>query len=212
MVFANCAFLWRSKPIFKGILLRHHNHNVVKGLYWFSTSTVNFSDADKALPLVDQVKRSLQLVSSPVSVITCDGIEAGSVIGMTVTSAIPLSMNPPMLSFNVKLPSRFSSRLHQVKHCGVNLLAYSQMPCASLFSQPGHKAFKDEFEEIGKFTRLHNIPIISESNSSFLCQVHKVIEVADHEIWFVKILEVISKPNSQPCLLYHKRAYHQGPS
>lgn len=154
----------------------------------------------------------IELTIRLVSVITCDGHEPGSVIGITVTSAIPLSMDPPMLTFNVKLPSRFSSRLHQVKHCGVNLLAYSQVACADALSQPGLKVFKDGTREIGELTRFHDIPVLSDANASFLCQVHSVMEVADHEIWVVKILEAISKRAAQPCLLYHKKNYRQGPS
>ncbi|KAI9294491.1 hypothetical protein K502DRAFT_316901 [Neoconidiobolus thromboides FSU 785] len=157
----------------------------------------------KDIELLDKVKQSLRLVTNPVNVITTQS-QSKTISGITVNSVTSLSMDPILLTFNVKLPSHFSAQLHQTQYCAINTLTTNQKSIAQFFSKPGHGEFDDSQNH---FSWLDSIPYLNKSLATFLCKVKHVFPVADHEVWVVQVIEVASGDNHDTGLLYRNQKY-----
>lgn len=160
--------------------------------------------------------------------------------GMTLSSVCSLSVYPtPLLQFNLHLPSYTSSALH----ANDGLLCLHVMPptekavflsrtfACGIKKDPEHFEVKPDDGEIFhemttpfsyiedhdyKFHVMENevqIPVLKELEVAFVCKKSEVFTVDNHEIWVVKVLDVLF-PNGQfqhqktGGLLYFDRGFH----
>lgn len=158
---------------------------------------------------------------------------------MTLSSVCSLSVFPtPLLQFNLHLPSYTSSSLHE----NDGLLCLHVMPptpkavflgrifASGIKKDPEHFEVKpddgDVFHEMTTpFAHVENgdygfhtvgdveIPVLAELEVAFVCQKSRVFEVDNHEIWVVKVLDVLFPTGGADHaktggLLYFDRGFH----
>lgn len=160
--------------------------------------------------------------------------------GMTLSSVCSLSVYPtPLLQFNLHLPSYTSSSLH----ANDGLLCLHVMPptekavvlsrtfASGIKRDPEHFDVKPDngnlfhemttpFSSIDKHDYelrwMQNdvgVPVLAELEVAFVCKKKEVFTVDNHEIWVVKVLDVLF-PNGRfhqektGGLLYFDRGFH----
>lgn len=175
------------------------------------------------------------------SLITSEANKEGPVPlhGMTLSSVCSLSVFPhPLLQFNLHLPSYTSSSLHE----NDGLLCLHVMPPTSravflgrtfasgIKKDPEHFDVKPDDGEVfhemtTPFSQLAadeyqffkagkvEVPVLNELEVAFVCQKLRVFEVDSHEIWVVKVLEVLFPNGGKQReklggLLYFDRGFH----
>ncbi|ODQ81330.1 hypothetical protein BABINDRAFT_160689 [Babjeviella inositovora NRRL Y-12698] len=150
--------------------------------------------------------------------------------GMTISSVCSLSADPPLIQFNLHLPSFTSHQLHSHETFAIHLLPPTQksVELARLFSN-GVKRNKvtHQFEKTAPFKHLvegkdwelafelgpENIPVLSHSERIFICRKKEVFTVGDHEIWVgevqdIKCHEAFHDKNKTGGLLFFNRGFH----
>lgn len=184
-------------------------------------------------------KSSMARVSSQAMVLTAGFEDASKPLhGMTLSSVCSLSVFPtPMLQFNLHLPSYTSSALHANDGLCLHIMPPTQRSvflgrtfASGVKKDPEHFDVKpddgDVFHEMttpfscidaNDYT-FHEIspsvlvPVLSELEVAFVCQKSRVFTVDSHEIWVVKVVEVLF-PNGRPDrtggLLYFDRGFHK---
>lgn len=128
------------------------------------------------------------------------------IAAITVNSVATVSLNPPTISFNIKLPSKFDNLLLTSKTCAIHMLSTSQTQISQKFSKPGSK-----FDNVEYFNS-HNLPIIKGSKWALIGDLEQSVLVADHRVWFAKIKDIINIEgggNKSSNLIYFNGDYHK---
>lgn len=184
-------------------------------------------------------KSAMARVSSQAMILTAGSKNSTELHGMTLSSVCSLSVHPtPLLLFNLHLPSYTSKTLHENN----GIMGLHVMPPTKTAVMLGRKfaggVKRDptHFDAEGKngevfhemttpFSGLRDaysmyttndeiaIPILKELEVVFLCAKHKVFKVDNHELWVVKVNDILF-PNkkfnatSSGGLLYYQRGFH----
>lgn len=160
--------------------------------------------------------------------------------GMTLSSVCSLSLLPqPLLQFNLHLPSYTSSEIHKNKYVAIHLLPPSakSVKLGRVFSSGIKREKVTTVDETGEgdgdfhemttpFSRLKTedwkyyeiseeiaIPILQEHESVMICEAVKDIQVGNHEIWVVKVLDILTNKEYEGektgGLIYFDRHFHR---
>lgn len=193
-------------------------------------------------------RTAMSRIASQAMILTAGCKNSGEIAhGMTLSSVSSLSVFPrPLLQFNLHLPSYTSSSLHQNEgYLCLHLMPPSEKAvflsrifASGVKTDPEHFESKNDDGEVfhemtTPFTHLllgdyyhhtvtpHSIvqvPVLKELEVALVCKKEKVVEIDNHEVWIVSVLDILS-PNAAFAnkksggLLYFDRAFHQiGPS
>ncbi|CAO3687498.1 unnamed protein product [Rhizopus stolonifer] len=163
--------------------------------------------------VVDRVRGIMRKFPQPVVVVTTS--KPGDPTyrrGITVSSFTSVCLNPePLVAFCVRVPSRASQLLHSSGSMVVNMLSHEQVQQSVAFSSPDADQFKDvpffDDPETG-------LPVLMGTVGAMYCDVYKVVQLGDHEMWIIKVSKVEEgvgskhglREESNP-LLYYDRGY-----
>ncbi|CAH6718268.1 hypothetical protein CLIB1444_01S02916 [[Candida] jaroonii] len=187
----------------------------------------------------DLFKDSMSRIASQAMILTAGvpKLDTSPILhGSTLSSVCSLSVYPnPLLQFNLHLPSYTSSTLHDnglvaihvmkptakgsnigrifakgVKRNDGKIISKGENKDGEIFHEmttPFQSIDKKdwEFHEVGNF----RLPILNDSERIFICEKNKVFNVENHEIWIVKVVDIISKSTIKTGgLLYFNRRFH----
>ncbi|KAI9249315.1 flavin reductase like domain-containing protein [Sporodiniella umbellata] len=163
--------------------------------------------------VIDSVRGIMRKVPQPVVVVTTSKPDDPTYRrGITVSSFTSVCLNPePLVSFCVRVPSRASQLLHSSGSMIVNMLSHEQVQQSTAFSSPDADQFKDVpyFDDPAT-----GLPVLMGTIGAMHCEVYKVVELGDHEMWVTKVVKVEEgvggkhglREESNP-LLYYDRGY-----
>lgn len=180
----------------------------------FAVRTVGQSEADERAALVEDIRALMRRSAQPVAVITTVlSLSEGSrnrtaayAHAATLSSFTTISMDPPLLAFSLRMPSRMadaiSSRTNTYgednPHFVVNVLSSVQGATAQAFAQPGLAPFpldKDRRQTIrqdhpfatipthaSQYATYHKdadvaVPVLSQSVGAFACSLVSQIKL-----------------------------------
>ena len=155
----------------------------------------------------DQLRHTLRFHSAGVSVITFES-DTGPV-GFTATSFASLSLEPPLISFNIANTSSSVEALRHADSIVVHLLRSHQIEVAQRFSRSAAERFADE----SLWTRLSSgEPLVEGATCWIRARVGETMEFGDHTLVIAEVADVhldeVSSTTVGP-LLYHEGAYHR---
>jgi len=122
-------------------------------------------------------------------------------VGITLSTLTCLSLSPhPLISFNIKTPSRTSSAIHTHPSGAFTVHVLSSTPHAAFvadaFAQvsaaPGEKA--DPWRKLRGTVEVHastGVPELGREDgvvARWRCRRHDVLQVEDHEIWVGRVV------------------------
>jgi flavin reductase (DIM6/NTAB) family NADH-FMN oxidoreductase RutF len=135
----------------------------------------------------NELRNVMRTVPSPVVVITT--AYDGKKRGITCSSFTSVSLDPPIVSFCIRLPSRMSVLLHERERFGVNILAKHQVAQSVVFATPVPPE-QDMFESVPHYMEDDGIPVLIGCVGVLHCRKKQVLEMGDHEVWFANVLQV----------------------
>lgn len=153
----------------------------------------------------DSLRSIMRETPSPVTIVTSRNQQ--EMRGATIGSFTSLSMDPPLISFNLKL----NSQMHQVMtggiHFAVHIPSRQQSELCSRFARSNTEP-EDLFSDIGYTMNDHGIPILDNTRGVIHCVKHANFLAGDHDIIIGMVTDVTQTLKEDP-LLYYNRSFHE---
>lgn len=131
---------------------------------------------------------------------TRDG--AGAPVGITANSFTSLSLDPPLVLFNLDRRALSLAAFRNFGHFAVNVLAQDQQGLSARFAKPGGDKWRDiEFELWGT-----NCPVLRGVLAALECRIEAIHEAGDHFIYVGRALRLESRRHGKP-LLFSRGVY-----
>ena len=111
-----------------------------------------------------------------VTVVTCTDA-AGAARGMTANSFSSVSLDPPLILWNIAKVSQFLDAYLDAAHFGVNVLTAQQTSVSAHFAQS-----KPDFDGVEHTMTGRGVPRLNETLAWFECRTHQVHDCGDHFI------------------------------
>lgn len=153
----------------------------------------------------DALKQVMRQMPYPVTIVTA--AVDGSRRGITIGSFTSLSMDPPLVSFNVDQSSQMHDLLKKSDYFLVHIPHEKQVDLCSRFALPDQTG-EEQFQDISYTENEYGIPVLTDMVAVIECKDYKQVEAGDHTIFIGEVLKVsILKENA--AILYLNGDYHQ---
>lgn len=154
----------------------------------------------------ERLRAAMRQVASPVVVITTNATQ--EMRGMTASSFASVSLNPPLVSFNVTKGTQMHSALEAGRQYAIHVLAADQAHLSQRFATP-HLSSEAQFEGLD-YQMEHDLPILKDTAAVFICKPFAEYPAGDHTLFLGEVVAIEHVTETSP-LLYYKRAYHTLP-
>jgi len=159
---------------------------------------------DGVIPADGAALRALmRRMASPVVVVTAETVEGPR--GATIGSFTSVSLDPPLISFNVTRDSRLHRTLLDANGYAVHLLAADQAALAAHFALP-NLAGEAQFAPYPHHRVDGLPPLLSGTLGILLCTPYARLSAGDHSVFVGEVERVLPGREDAP-LLYLAQAY-----
>jgi len=142
------------------------------------------------------LRQALGKFATGVTVVTCRG--ARGPCGITANSFSSVSLEPPLVLWNIAKVSNSLQAYLDADHFAINVLGAEQRAISHHFAQSDHTRFSGIVYE----TSAHGVPLIPESVACLECRTHQVHDCGDHYI-IIGEVEKFRSNIGQPLLFYN---------
>jgi flavin reductase (DIM6/NTAB) family NADH-FMN oxidoreductase RutF len=157
----------------------------------------------QAVPIDPAVFRAA-LGGHPAGVVIVTAQDETGPVGLTATSFVSISLDPPLVAFAVDSGSSTWQRLSGADALVIHLLSEEQHELASTFARRG----VDRFAPPTAWTTLETgEPLLVDAPAWLRCSVDRVLELGDHHFVVARVCEAFVTEHDRP-LLYHRRGFH----
>jgi flavin reductase (DIM6/NTAB) family NADH-FMN oxidoreductase RutF len=151
----------------------------------------------------DQLRRLFRKHAAGVGLITAG--HDGEPVGLLVTSLVSVSINPPLISFNVSRGSSSWPALAQAEYVGVHVLDAGQEELAVRFAGPAAARF---LPPTGWRFGPEQVPVVDGAAAWALARVDQRVPAGDHVIVVAELVSAAAREDATP-LLHHDGEYHR---
>lgn len=154
----------------------------------------------------DRFKAAFRNHPAGVAVVTADPGEGP--VGLTASSVISVSANPPLLVFSLSAFSSAAPALARAETVVVHLLGADHVHLAKTFATAGI----DRFADNDSWSRLvTGEPVLAEAPTWLRGRIVQRMEAGDSTVVAVQVLQAQTpEPEESPDpLVYHNRAWHR---
>ena len=149
-----------------------------------------------------QLRGLLGQFATGVTVVTTTG-QDGRKVGMTANSFTSVSLEPPLILWNIAKTATNLDDFRECEHFAINILNEQQEQTSNHFA----KSATDKFNSVEQVEDVLGIPVLSDALATLVCKNYEWVEAGDHYIILGQI-EHCSMNNGKP-LLFHNGKYHQ---
>lgn len=150
----------------------------------------------------DAIRAAMRRVPSVVTVVTVGAPEPR---GITIGSFVTVSLEPPLVSFNVQRKARMHDQMTVGRRFAIHVLSADQAEFSNLFADPDLTG-AEQLRRSGASTDAAGIPALPGALIRFECKVKDLLPAGDHSIVLGTVKE-ISRRNEGHALLYFDRDY-----
>ena len=122
------------------------------------------------------LRRCLGLFATGVTVVTCHG--ARGHCGITANSFSSVSLDPPLILWNISKVSNSLQSYLGAEYFAVNILRGDQEHLSSHFAQSDHTLFDSVDHEVSD----NGVPLLPDCLACFECRTHQIHDCGDHYI------------------------------
>ena len=143
-----------------------------------------------------QLRQSLSRFATGVTVVTCSDA-AGNPYGITANSFSSVSLEPPLVLWNIAKISNSLQAYLDAKEFAIHVLTADQQHIAEHFAQTDHSRYEGidyTFSEDG-------VPLLPDVLARFDCRTANILEGGDHHIIIGEILDFVFD-DGDPLLFY----------
>ena len=147
-------------------------------------------------------RQCLGKFATGVTVVTCAD-QDGNPCGITANSFSSVSLDPPLVLWNIAKVSNSLSAYMDAKHFVINVLSADQAGLSSHFAKSDHTLFRD----IEYSLSADGAPLLPGTLASFECRTHEIHDCGDHYIIIGEVLRFTSSEKDP--LLFYGGSYRQ---
>ncbi len=148
-------------------------------------------------------REAMARLPGAVSIITTADHQ-GDWLGITVTSVVSVSMEPPSLLVCINNRSSIIAAIEAAGGFCVNLLARDNQHYCDAFADPAKKALR--FQQ-GHWRQQGGFPFLADAQSVMLCRLSRKIVHATHSILIAEVDTVMTAEALRRPLIYFDRNY-----
>jgi flavin reductase (DIM6/NTAB) family NADH-FMN oxidoreductase RutF len=149
----------------------------------------------------DLYKRIGRSAAGPVCVVAAYDRTSDAIVGLTASSFVTLSFDPPMVMFAIQQNAESYASIVSSRAFGVSLLDHTQFQIAAKFARKGRE--KIENTEFAQGHTLH-CPLIPDALAHIECLTSQILMSGDHAI-VVGLVEGAVIREGDPLLYYDAR-------
>lgn len=148
----------------------------------------------------------MRQVPVPVTVVTACSAE-GAPYGITIGSFTSVSLQPPLISFNVSEEANAFERLVSAERFAVHMLSRRQAPLAEHFADPDLPLGR-QFEGVRWQDGPDGVPVLEGAQAVLHCRAHVHFPAGDSTIVIGRVTGITRRGSvTTGPLLYHQRGY-----
>jgi flavin reductase ActVB len=148
--------------------------------------------------LYRQIGRTL---AGAVSVVTARERGTEAIVGLTVSSFVTLSFEPPLVMFAIQHDANSYPAVVSCRCFGVSLLSASQADIAARFADKGADKTRGTVFETGSSLA---VPLIADALAQIECRTSQIFISGDHAI-VVGLVEAARTREGDPLLYFSRR-------
>lgn len=146
-----------------------------------------------------ELRKTLAQFATGVTVITCSDEERRP-CGITANSFSSVSLDPPLILWNIGKASRSLPAFLQADHFAIHILHAHQEELARHFARSDALPF----DGIDYSTTEQNVPVLPGVIARLDCRTHEIIEAGDHHIILGEVLQH-EHGDGSPLLFFNSR-------
>ncbi|PYC85427.1 reductase [Streptomyces tateyamensis] len=172
------------------------------------TSQTSPQPASSPLATPDEFRAALSQLAAGVALVTVD--DEGEPAGMTATSFLSVSLEPPLVLVSVREDSRMDELLSRVDRWAVSLLGEEHRALAGRFAMKGRLSDRLLFADTPHTTGgLSGAPLVTGALATVECRTEQRIPAGDHTLVLGRVLQaLVPDPGGRP-LLYFRGDYRR---
>lgn len=151
-------------------------------------------------------KRGFRHVPTVVTIVVFNQPDPELPTGITIGSFVSLSLEPPLVCFNVMKTARSHEALVQGHSFVVHVLRDDQNDLSDRFAMP-HFTSEDQTDGVPMVEGPFGYPVLSDALVRFDCRTDAIHDAGDHSIVVGCVVNVLEGADGRP-VVYHQRAYH----
>jgi len=150
----------------------------------------------------DDLRNAMRHVPSAVTIVTVGGREPR---GVTIASFSSVSLDPPLVSFNVQKEARVFPLLEHASRYAVHVLPADLVELSDHFADPDLSA-AEQFGSVDHSTGEDGLPILGGMLAVLECEHWAVYDAGDHALFVGRVLRIHDGSGEDP-VLYFRRSY-----
>src|SRR5512139_183634 len=150
----------------------------------------------------DNYRQIGRVLAGAVSVVMARERGSDGIVGLTVSSFVTLSFEPPLVMFAIQHNANSYPAIVSCRHFGVSVLSAAQADIAARFAVKGQDKLTGTRLETGEVL---TVPLIADSLAQIECSTSQIFISGDHAI-VVGLVEAARTREGEP-LLYHGRRF-----
>jgi flavin reductase (DIM6/NTAB) family NADH-FMN oxidoreductase RutF len=153
--------------------------------------------------IANNLKEAMRQLPFPVTIVTTAiGKEKR---GITIGSFTSLSLDPPLISFNVDHNAQIHNLIKRATHYAVHIPRPNQSTLCNHFSISGQSS-DEQFNAVEHFRNPYGTPILENISTVIQCRSYERVEAGDHTIIIGEVVEV-QQQEQKAGVLYYDRSY-----
>ena len=154
------------------------------------------------MPVSDENYRQIgRALAGAVSVATVRERGSNAILGLTVSTFVTLSFDPPLVMFAIQHDANSYPAIVSCRHFGVSVLGAGQADVAARFAVKGGDKLSGIRMETGQALP---VPLIADSLAQIECSTSQIFISGDHAI-VVGLVEAARTREGQPLLYFARR-------
>jgi flavin reductase (DIM6/NTAB) family NADH-FMN oxidoreductase RutF len=145
-----------------------------------------------------QLRDGLGKFATGITVVTC--ASSTGLCGITANSFSSVSLEPPLVLWNIAKVSRALKTFLEARHFAINVLSEEQEALSVHFAQADRPGFGDVPHELSA----RGVPLLSSTLACFECRTHEIHDCGDHHI-IVGEVENFRFDDGKPLVFYASR-------
>ena len=153
----------------------------------------------------DKLRMTMRRVPSPVTIVTAAGPD--EMRGITVGSFTSVSLDPPLVSFNVALDAQMYDLIVEAEHFVVHILSDRQAQLSTHFAVPDRSG-EEQFAPFPYRLDANGTPILEDVLAVFFCAHYATYPAGDHTLVVGQVFDIAASVDGSP-LVYFDRSYRR---
>lgn len=144
-----------------------------------------------------ELRKCLGQFATGVTVVTCTSAE-GQACGITANSFSSVSLEPPLVLWNIAKTSGSLEAYLEAKHFAFNILSAEQEGISAHFAQSDHTLFDGIAHDVSD----QGVPLLPDTLACIECRTHEIHDCGDHYI-IIGEIERYRHSDKQPLLFFN---------